>query len=106
MRMPRKVFSRIILVFGLCILPFLILASILAKAYWITPILVAAYVGEIWTEYRWHYGPRKEKLRMRSQTPARRYYYDHWYTPADSTRLDYLAGRLREIKKKIRRKPT
>jgi len=102
----RKVLSRLLLVFGLCGLPLLILSSFLLNACWMTPFLIGGYVAEIWTEYRWHYGPRKEKLRMRAQKPARHYYYDRWYTPADSTILNYLASKLREIKKKIRRKPT
>src|SRR4030065_2837199 len=92
------------LLLELCYLPFFISVSLLAKGYWLTPFLVAGFVGEVYSvNRRWH-GGKKEKLQMASQRSARHYYYDRWYFPADSTRLGYLADKIREIKRKTRRK--
>ena len=92
------------LLLELCVLPFFIFVSLLANGYWLTPILIAGYIGEIYAAYRRLRGKKEEKLQMESQRPARHYYYDRWYFPADSTRLGYLADKIREIKRKTRRK--
>ncbi len=60
---------------------------------------MAGYVGEIYTVYRRFYGTKKEKLQIESQKPAGHYYYDRWYYPADSTRMNFLADKARELKR-------
>ena len=99
-----KKWGVLLLALELCILPFFILLSLVANAYWWTTVLVAGYVGEIYTVYRRFYGTKKEKLQIESQKSVGRYYYDHWYYPADSTRMNFLADKAREIKRKLRRK--
>jgi len=88
----------------MCILPFFIFLSLVANAYGWTTVLVAGYTGEIYTVYRRFNGTKKEKLQIESQKSAGRYYYDRWYHPADSTRMNSLADKVREIKRKLRRK--
>ena len=102
-RMQKKV-GVLLLALELCILPFFIFLSLIANAYGWTTVLVAGYIGEIYTVYRRIYGKKKEKLQIESQIPAGRYYYDRWYYPADSTRMSFLADKARELKSKLRRK--
>jgi len=94
----------LMLALELCILPFFIFLSLVANAYGWTTVLVAGYIGEIYTVYRRFYGTKKEKLKIESQKSARRYYYDRWYYPADSTRMNSLEDKAREIKRRLRRK--
>jgi hypothetical protein len=102
--MLRKALAAFSIVLGLSITPMLIIASVLVKAYWMTPFLIVFWAAEVYTVlYRRSHAKKKEKLQMKSQIPTRRYYYDRWYLPADSTRLNYMAGKIREVKKKIRR---
>jgi hypothetical protein len=91
------------LLLELCVLPFLIFVSLLAKGYWLTPFLVAFFVGEVSSVYRRWRGAKKEKLQMESQRPASHYYYDRWYFPADSTRLNYIREKIQELRKKTAR---
>ncbi len=100
----RKKIGVLLLALELCILPFFIFLSLVANAYGWTTLFVAGYIGEIYTVYRRFYGKKKEKLQIESQKPAGHYYYDRWYYPAESTRMNFLADKAREIKRKLRRK--
>ncbi len=99
-----RVFAKIVTALGLLVMPFFILISVLANNYWMVAILIVGYVGELYAFYRYTTGTRKVKHLMDSQRPTMHYYYDIWYKPADATRESYMAEKLREFKKKIRRK--
>ena len=90
--------------FGFCILLFFVVLTVLAKIWWGTALFTAGCVMEIYSVYRGKHANEKEKRRIESQKTTRMHYDNIWYRTADSTRLEYLANKVQEIKKKTRRK--
>jgi hypothetical protein len=78
------------------------------KNLWISAgigaLLAIAIAAEIHHQLRYKRANKKERHRIESQKPLRRYFYDRWYTTAGSTQSDHLKEELLETKKKIRRK--
>jgi hypothetical protein len=70
----------------------------------IVAVLTPLFIGIFYANIRDMCAKKKEILQIESQKTTRMYYDNIWYRPADSTRLEYLANKLQEIKKKIRRK--
>jgi hypothetical protein len=67
-------------------------------------LATAAITAELYYHYHYKHANAKEKHRIQAQKPMRRYFFDRWYTPADSTTQNHLTEELLERKKKIRRK--
>ena len=85
----------------------------IAMALLIRHLLASVLLGVIWSiglaadlylYYHYKHASKHERQRMESQIPIRRYFYDRWYTPADSTRTQHMKEQLREMKKKVRRR--
>jgi hypothetical protein len=70
----------------------------------IVAVLTPLFIGIFYASLRDMRAKKKEILQIKSQKTAQMYYDNIWYRPADSTRLEYLANKFQEIKKKIRRK--
>ena len=70
----------------------------------IVAVLTPLFIGIFYANIRDMRAKKKEILQIESQKTTRMYYDNIWYRPADSTRLEYLANKLQEIKKKVRRK--
>ena len=80
---------------------FFIILALSMRIPWVSALLVFVFAAgiaiPIYTMYRYKHSDKHEKQRMISQKPLNRYYYDRWYTPADSTELDY---QIEQIKKR------
>jgi hypothetical protein len=66
-------------------------------------VAVITVAAELYYHFHYVHSSRRERHRIESQRPLRRYNYDRWYTPADSTKQNELVDELRKTKKKIRR---
>jgi protein tyrosine phosphatase len=56
----------------------------------------------IYWKYRFKHAEKEEKQLMISQKKIYHFYYDRWYTPADSTELYYQIERIKKRKKPIK----
>lgn len=64
-------------------------------------IFTALLIGTLYKYYRYSRANQKEKQTMDSQIQTEGHYYRIWYTPADSTELQYQKEKMHE---KIRKK--
>jgi len=55
----------------------------------------------IYWKYRFKHAEKEEKQLMISQKKINHYYYDRWYTPADSTEIDYQIERIKKRKNQL-----
>ena len=63
----------------------------------------ALLIGTLYKYYRYSRAKQKEKQQMDSQIPTGGHYYKIWYTPADSTELQYQKEKMQENRRKKRR---
>jgi hypothetical protein len=52
----------------------------------------------IYWKYRYRHSNKWEKEQMIAQKQISHHYYDRWYTPADSTEIDYQIDQIRRRK--------
>jgi hypothetical protein len=83
---------------------FFVVLALILQIPWLTPILVLLFGSgiaiPIYFRYRYRHSSKAEKRRMVSQKALNSYYYNRWYTPADSTQLENEATKLK--RKKLR----
>jgi len=91
--------------FFIAMYTFFIILALSMRILWVSAPLVivfaAGIVIPIYSMYHYRHSNKQEKHRMISQKPLYRYYYDRWYTPADSTELDYQIERIKRRKKPL-----
>ena len=89
--------------FFIVIYGFFIVLAILLRIPWLSPVLVLLFASgiaiPIYFRHHYRHSNKLEKKRMLSQKSINSHYYNRWYTPADSTELDY---QIERIKKKTR----
>ena len=80
----------------------LILAVLLMTTVWFSFVLVillaTAIIQPLYMRYHLNRSDKKERERVKSQRQIYHHYYDRWYTPADSTELDYQIERIKKEK--------
>ena len=86
---------------------FFIVLAFSMRVLWISAILALVFslgiVMPIYWRYRFRHSGKKEKERMIAQKQINSYYYNRWYTPADSTRMDYNIELIKKKKKTLMR---
>jgi hypothetical protein len=94
--------------FAVFIFVLFVFSAFSVKNIWISAgigtLLAIAIASKIHYQLRYKHAKKKERQRIESQKPLRRYFYDRWYAPADYTESDHLKEELSETKKRIRRK--
>jgi len=61
-------------------------------------VFASGFAIPIYWKHRFNHAEKVEKQLMISQKKIYHYYYDRWYTPADSTELDYQIERIKKRK--------
>lgn len=81
-------------------------ASLISWKVWISPILAllsaTGLTLPIWWRNHYRHSSKKEKERMGAQKSFNSYYYNRWYTPADSTEMDYEIEQIKKRKKSLK----
>ncbi len=81
---------------------FFIFALLNAPSFWPSSLFIFLFASGIAITVYWHYhfgrSDKHEKQRMISQKDLNRYYYDRWYTPADSTLLEHETEKIKRRK--------
>ena len=100
--MNRKRISLLYYGFTFAVFAFFVILALNMRVLWISVILVFVYGWGIaipisWRHHYRHSG-KGEKERMVAQKQINHYYYDRWYTPADSTEIDYQIERIKKRK--------
>jgi hypothetical protein len=72
------------------------------RILWVSAILVFIFgsgvaIPLLW-KYQYLHSGKEEKKRMIDQKQINHYYYDRWYTPADSTEIEYQIERIKKRK--------
>ncbi len=103
--MNRK--QKAIIVFNTVLSLFLLVLVVNIKPWWASAFLtfiIAGYlVWYFYMMYHMKHADKKKKEKISKQFSANHYYYDKWYTPADSTRMENEVNKLKK-KKRILRK--
>ena len=88
--------------FTFAIFTFFIVLALNMRIPWIIGILVIVFGSgiaiPIYWRHRYRNSGKGEKKRMVDQKQINHYYYDRWYTPADSTEIDYQIERIKKRK--------
>jgi hypothetical protein len=91
--------------FSTVVFLFFIILSIVITNLWMKTLLAFVFASgiaiPIYWKYRFKHAEKEEKQLMISQKKMYHYYYDRWYTPADSTEIDYQIERIKKRKKPI-----
>ncbi|MCW4029597.1 MAG: hypothetical protein NWE92_08120 [Candidatus Bathyarchaeota archaeon] len=66
----------------------------------ITGLIAAVTAGHIYALYRYRHANKQQKQKRDDQKTLYRYYYDRWYTPADSTRIEHEKEKLKKLSRK------
>jgi hypothetical protein len=82
---------------------FFIILALSMRNLWVSAILVFVFgsgiaIPILW-KYRYNHSGKEEKKRMIAQKQISHYYYDRWYSPADSTEIDYQIEQIKKRKK-------
>ena len=97
--------NKLIFVSGVFFDLFFIILALNVKILWVSIVCGTAFIAylamELYLLYHYKHSKKQEKHRMQSQKPARHYYYDRWYTPADSTQLENEADKVKKRKNHI-----
>ncbi len=100
--MPKK---RHLLYYGFtfAIFVFFIFLALNIRVLWMSAILFFVFSSGIaipiyWKYHYKQYG-KKEKERMIAQKQINSYYYNRWYTPANSTEMDHQIELIKKEKK-------
>ena len=94
-------------VFSTAILLFFIILAIFMTNFWMKTLLAFVCVSGIAIPIYWkhpfNHAEKVEKQLMISKKKIYHYYYDRWYTPADSTELDYQIERIKKRKNRLQK---
>jgi hypothetical protein len=89
--------------FSTAIFLFFIILSIVMTNLWMKTLFAFVFASgigiPIYWKYRFKHAKKHEKQLMISQKKIYHFYYDRWYTPADSTEIDYQIERIKKRKK-------
>ena len=84
---------------------FFIILALSMRVLWISAILVLVFGSgiaiPIYWKYHYRHSGKREKERMIAQKQINSYYYNRWYTPADSTEMDYQNDLIKKRKKSL-----
>jgi hypothetical protein len=101
-KMTRKRHLLLYYGFTFAIFTFFIVLALNMRIPWISAILVIVFGSgiaiPIYWRHRYRNSGKGEKERMVAQKQINHYYYDRWYTPADSTEIDYQIERIKKRK--------
>ena len=93
-------------IFSTALFLFFIILAVFMTNVWMKTLLAFVFASgiaiPIYWKYRFKHAEKEEKQLMISQKKINHYYYDQWYTPADSTEIDYQIERIKKRKKPIR----
>ncbi len=80
---------------------FLKILALFMTNLWVKTLLAFVFSSgiliPIYWKYRFNYTKKVEKQLMISQKKCR-YHYDRWYTPADTTKLEYQIEKIKKRK--------
>jgi hypothetical protein len=100
--MNRKRISLLHYGFTYAVFTFFVILALNMRVLWISVILVFVFgLGiaiPIYWNYHYKHSSKREKELMITQKQINHYYYDRWYTPADSTEIDYQIERIKKRK--------
>jgi len=85
---------------------FFIILALNMRILWVSAILVVVFSSGIaipilW-KYRYKHSSKREQQRIIAQKQINSHYYNRWYTPADSTELDYQIELIKKRKKSLK----
>ena len=90
-------------IFSTALFLFFIILAVFMTNVWMKTLLAFVFASgiaiPIYWKYRFKHAEKGEKQLMVSQKKICHYYYDRWYTPADSTEIDYQIERIKKRKK-------
>ncbi len=88
--------------FTFAVFTFFVILALSMRVLWMSTILVIVFgsgiVIPIYWRHRYRHSGKGEKKRMVAQKQINHYYYDRWYTPADSTEIDHQIERFKKRK--------
>ena len=91
--------------FYICMYIFFIILSLNLRVLWMNiafvTVFTAAIGASLYLTYHYKHSKKEEKQRMISQKPLNHYYYDRWYTPADSTQLENEVEKVKKRKNSL-----
>jgi hypothetical protein len=100
--MTKKRYQLLYYGFTFAIYIFFIILALSMRILWVSAILVFIFGSGIAIPLLWKYhyfrSGKEEKKRMIDQKQINHYYYDRWYTPADSTEIEYQIERIKKRK--------
>ena len=101
MTRKRKLFLSNILFIAICL--FFIIIALASGAIWPNIIIILLFASgiaiPIYWRHHFRHSEKEEKARMIAQKQINSHYYNRWYTPADSTELDYQIERIKKRKR-------
>jgi len=100
--MTKKRYRLLYYGFTFTIYIFFIILALSMRILWVSAILIVIFgsgvaIPLLWKYHYLHSG-KEEKKRMINQKQINHYYYDRWYTPADSTEIEYQIERIKKRK--------
>ncbi len=108
-KMPKKRHLLLYYGFPYAIYIFFIILALNMRVLWVSAILVFVFGSgiaiPIFWKYHYKHSNKPEKKRMIAQKQINSHYYNRWYTPADSTELDYQIERIKKRKNAFGRPP-
>jgi len=92
--------------FPFAIYIFFIILALNMRVLWVSAILVFIFgsgisIPILW-KYHYKHSGKREKQRMIAQKQINSHYYNRWYTPADSTEMDYQIKQIKKRKKALK----
>jgi hypothetical protein len=98
--MTKKIKHLLYYLFTFAVYGFFIVLALGMRVLWISVLLVVVFASgiaiPIYWRYHFRHSGRLERERMVAQKQLSHYYYDRWYTPADSTEIDYQIERIKK----------
>jgi hypothetical protein len=89
--------------FTFAIYIFFIILALSMRVLWVSALLVFVFGSgiaiPIFWKYHYRHSGKEEKERMITQKQISHYYYDRWYTPADSTEIECKIEKIKKRKK-------
>ena len=104
--MPKK--RHLLLYYGFpCVIYiFFIILALNIRVLWVSASLVVVFSSgiaiPILCKYHYIHSNKREKQRMIAQKQINSHYYNRWYTPADSTEMDYQIEQIKKRKKALK----
>jgi len=105
-KMPKKTLLLLYYGFPFAIYIFFIILALNMRVLWVSAILVFIFgsgiaIPILW-KYHYKHSGKREKQRMITQKQINSHYYNRWYTPADSTEIDYQIEQIKKRKKALK----